>query len=89
MGLENVLCKALYSEKKGVWNAPKRCEIHSKPQPLLQKTCIFHTSKTLAVYAVVCLRTHAFGPCTWAEGYFGPLFPKIGFCSFKKLYFPF
>jgi len=26
---------------------------------LLQKTCIFHASKTLAVYAGICLRTHA------------------------------
>jgi len=39
--------------------APRQCGINSKLQPLLQKTCFFHTSETLAVYAGLCLRTHA------------------------------
>ena len=38
---------------------PKRCEIHFKPQPLLQKTCFFYISETLVAHARVCLRTHA------------------------------
>ena len=33
--------------------------IHSKSQPLLQKTCPFHASETLATYAGMCLCTHA------------------------------
>ena len=41
----------------GFGMAPRRCGIHSKPQPLLQKTCIFHASETLAAYAGICLRT--------------------------------
>ena len=45
-------------EKMGFGMAPKRCEIHSKPQPLLQKTCLPYASKTLVAYAM-CLRMHA------------------------------
>ena len=39
--------------------APRRCEIHSKPQPLLQRTCLFHAFEALAAYA-------CFGPCMQA-----------------------
>ena len=39
--------------------ASRRCEIHSKPQPLLQKTCILHASETLVAYTGMCLHTHA------------------------------
>jgi len=45
--------------KMGFGTAPRRCGIHSKPQLLLQKTCLFYVSKTQAVDARVCLRTHA------------------------------
>ena len=37
----------------------RQCGIHSKPQPLLQKTCLFNTSETLAMYGGVCLCTNA------------------------------
>ena len=37
--------------------ALRRYKIHSKPWPLLQKTCFFRTSEKLAAYAGVC--THA------------------------------
>ena len=46
-------------EKMGFGMAPRRCGIHSKPQPLLQKTCIFHAFETLAAYAKMCLCMHA------------------------------
>ena len=61
MCFENVPYKALYSEKKkmGFGTAPRRYGIHSKPQQLLQKTCIFHASETLAAYARVYRCTHA------------------------------
>ena len=49
-------------EKMGFRMAPKQCRIHSKPQPLLQKTLPFHASETLAVYA-------CFGPRTQAIAY--------------------
>ena len=39
--------------------ALRRYGIHSKPQPLLQKTCFSYASKTLAVYVGMCLRMHA------------------------------
>ena len=38
---------------------PRQCGSHSKPQPLLQKTRLFNTSETLAMYGGVCLYTHA------------------------------
>ena len=66
----------------GFGMAPRRCGIHSKPQPLLQKTCIFHASETLAAYAGMCQHTHAFptytcfGPRTWVKGHIGYLFTK-------------
>ena len=76
--------------------APKRCEIRFKPQPLLQKTCLFYASEMLAPYSRMCLRMHALAHIrrprlTYAGR--GPLwsfnFPKIDFYSFKRLYFPF
>ena len=45
-------------EKMGFGTAPKCCGIHSKPQSLLQKICLFHASETLVAYAGMCLRTH-------------------------------
>ena len=46
-------------EKMRFGMVPIRCGIHSKPQPLLQKTFLFHASKTLVVYTRICLRMHA------------------------------
>jgi len=46
-------------EKMGFVVAPRRCKIHSKPQPLLQKTYISYAFKTLAAYAGMCLRMEA------------------------------
>ena len=39
--------------------ALRRYKIHSKPWPLLQKTCIFYSAETLAANGGVCLRMHA------------------------------
>ena len=46
-------------EKMGFGMVPRRCEIHFKHQPLLQNTCIFYISETLAAYVGVYLHTHA------------------------------
>ena len=46
-------------EKMGFETASRLCEIHSKPQPLLQKICISYASETLTAYAKMCLGTHA------------------------------
>ena len=46
-------------EKMGFGMAARRCGIHSKPQPLLQKTFIFHASETVAAYVGMCFCTHA------------------------------
>jgi len=80
----------------GFVTAPRRCGIHSKPQSLLQKTCLLYASETLATYAKMCLCTHAL-TCVhkpqltyviwWPLWSFK--FSKIDFCSFKRLYFPF
>ena len=43
----------------GFGTVPRQCEIHSKPQPLLQKTCLSYAFKTLAAYTTMCLCTHA------------------------------
>ena len=76
-------------EKIGFEMATRRYEIHSKPQPLLQKTCIFYVSKTLTAYAGVCLRTHALAhicmlwptyvgccPRMWVKDHFGHFISK-------------
>ena len=39
----------------GLGMALRRCGIHSKTQPLLQKTCISYAFKTLAAYAGMCM----------------------------------
>ena len=46
-------------EKMEFGTALKRCEIHFKPQLLLQKTNLLYASETLVVYVGVCLRMHA------------------------------
>ena len=56
-------------EKMGFETALRQCEIHSKLQPLLQKTCIFQASETLAAYTGVCLRTHALACISTHAGY--------------------
>ena len=61
MCFENVPCKAFYSGKNGFGTA-LRLRIHSKPQPLLQKTCLFDAFQTLAAY--VC-----FGPRRQADAH--------------------
>ena len=39
----------------GFGMAPRRCGIHSKPPPLLKKTCLSYTSETPIAYVGVCL----------------------------------
>ena len=46
-------------EKMGFGTAPRQCGIRSKPQSLLQKTCLSYASKILAAYTRMCLHTHA------------------------------
>ena len=85
-------------EKMGFEAAPRRCGIHSKPQPLLQKTCLFYVSETLVAYVGVCLCTHTLAHIRkLLPPYMGwwplmatlvILFPKLYFCSFERLYFP-
>ena len=48
MCFENVPC---IIEKVGFGMAPKRYGIRSKPQPLLQKTCLSYVFETLVTYA--------------------------------------
>ena len=70
----------LYIVKKmGFGVAPKRCGIHSKPQPLLQKTCLSYASETLAMY-VGC------GPRMQVKGYFGHFLSKNRFLLVCKGY---
>ena len=72
-------------EKMGFGMAPKRCGIHSKPQSLLQKTCLFYASKTLAAYTGMCLHRMLWpsyaGYCsrTWTKESFGHFISKNRF----------
>ena len=55
--------------------APKRYGIHFKPQSLMQKTCLFYVSETLAVHINLCL-------CTQRVAYvrrFVPVYTNRGF----------
>ena len=90
MCFENVLCKALYGGKKwGFEVASRRCGIRSKPQPLLRKTCLSYASETLAAYVGMCMLMQALAYVHKPKAILIILFPKIDFCSFKTLYFPF
>ena len=87
------MCLKIYNvrlfivEKMRFEMAPRRCGIHSKPQSLLQKTCLFYVSETLAAYARVCLCAMLWPtnasccecPHTWAEGHFGHFISKNKF----------
>ena len=67
-------------EKMGFGMAPRRCRIRSKPQPLLQKTCLSYTSETLATYARKCLHTRA-------KGHFGHFISKNRFFLIQNVIF--
>ena len=70
-------------EKMGFGTTPRQCKIHSKPQPLLQKTCISYAFETLAVtQECVCV-------CMLWSAYIGHFIFKKDFFLFKSLYFPF
>ena len=45
-------------EKTGFGMASRLCGIYSKPQSLLQKTCLSYAFETLATYARTYLRMH-------------------------------
>ena len=78
-------------EKMGFGTTPTRCGLNSKPQPLLQKTCLSYASETLVVYTrSVCIhmlwRAYASrNPHTQAKGHFGHFISKTDFYSFKRL----
>ena len=74
-------------EKMEFGMAPRRCRICFKPQPLLQKTCLSYASETLATCSG--LRTQATTHVHRPRATLVKLFPKIDFCSLKRLYFPF
>ena len=76
-------------EKMGFRTAPRRYEISSKPQPLLQKNCLSYTSETLVEYTGMCLPTHALAHVHRPRATLVILFSKIDFYSFKRLYFSF
>ena len=46
-------------EKMGFGTDLKQCRSHSKPQPLLQKTCLSYAYKTIAAFTIMYLRSHA------------------------------
>ena len=77
-------------EKMGFGMASIKGGIYSKPQPLLQKICLFHVSETHSpAYACFGPRTQAITHVRGSRATLVILFPKIDFCVFKKLYFPF
>ena len=75
-------------EKMGFGMASNRCGSHSKPQPLLQKTCLFHTSETLVAYAGMCMHTHALAHVHGPKATLVILFP-IFFSHLKGYVFHF
>ena len=62
-------------EKMGFGMAPRQCEIHSKPQLLLQKTCLSYAFETLVAYVGMCLRKPALASVQ-AEGHFSHFISK-------------
>ena len=69
--------------------APRWCEIHSKPQSLIQKNCFFYVSETLATYADLCLHTRACGLYPQTMGFLWPSFFKNRFFLIKSYIFHF
>ena len=67
--LKKVLYMAIYIVKMEVGTTPKRCEIHSKSQSLMQKTCLFYVSGTLHTCAGSGMRVHALWLHLQADSY--------------------
>ena len=94
---ENVLCKALYSgeKKRGLERLLDDLGFIPNLNHYCKKLALFMFLKPLLCtqdYAYVHMLWPVYAgcyPCTWVEGHFGHLFPKINFYSFKMLYFPF
>ena len=59
----------------------------SKPQPLLQKTCLSYASKTSAAWQECTCVTHALAYVCRPRATLAILFSKIDFFLFKRLYF--
>ena len=76
-------------EKMGFGIASRRCGIHFKPQLLLQKICLSYVSEALASYACFGSHMQAVTHVRKPRATLVILFPKLDFCLFKRLYFPF
>ena len=76
-------------EKMGFGAASNRCGIHSKPQSLLQKTCLFHASETLVAYAGMRMHTHVLAHVRGPKAISVILFPKFFFSHLKGYVFHF
>ena len=89
MCFENVPYKTLYNGKNRIWNSSQMTWDSLQTSAIIAENLHFPyfwnpscVRKNMPTYA-------CFGPHMWAKGHFGLLFPKIGFCSFKRLYFSF
>ena len=93
--LENIPCNAFYSGKNGVWNGSQMMWDSFQTSAIIAENlhflCLWNPS-----YVCMSVPTHAcFGLHTQAAAHVRGLrailvilFPKIDFCSFKRLYFP-
>jgi len=63
---------AIYIVKMGFGRAPRRCEIHSKPQSLMQKTFLSRAFETLLhAQTLVCVRRLLGCVCRFMPAYAG------------------
>ena len=93
---ENIPCKAFYSGKNWVWNGSQTMWDSFQTSVIIAKNfpflCLWNLGsvhKSVPAYACFDPRTQAAAHICGPRATFVILFPKIDFCSIKRLYFPF
>ena len=96
MYFENTPCKAFYSGKNGVWNDSQTMWDLFQTSAIIAKNlyflCFWNPScvrRNVPAYTCFSLRTQAMTHVHRLRATLVILFPKIDFCSFKRLYYPF
>ena len=96
MCFENVPCKVFYNGENGVWNGSQTMwnsfQTSASIVENLHFLCFWNPScvhRNVLTYACFCLRMQAIAHICGLRATLVILFPKIYFCSFKRLYFHF
>ena len=96
VSFENVPCRAFYKGKNGVWNSSQMMWDSFQISTIIVENLHFLyfwnpscVHRIMPVYTCFGTRTQDATHICRSRATLVILFPKIDFCSFKRLYFPF